>query len=294
MTIYENITLVIVCYNSDILIKKNLNEIKKFKTILVDNSNSKQTYELVKDIRNVKYIKCHKNLGYGAANNLGVSNCTTPYVLILNPDIIINSRPINILYDAYLKYDNAGILVPALYNELNIRRTNGSLSYRKKKKSNSKNIKKINNLAEGDTCYDYAIGCAFLIKTSFFYSIGGFHKDFFMYFEDNEICDRVYQNGKTVMEIPSSKMVHLQGLSSNINILLNYKLSIIHKISEYIYFKKRNNIISLILLLSKHAVDYFQRSLINFILFKFKKSFKNFLRLISIFLYITKLYFFIY
>ena len=68
----------------------------------------------------------------------------------------------------------------------------------------------------------------------------------------------------------------------------------IHKISEYIYFKKRNNIISLILLLSKHAVDYFQRSLINFILFKFKKSFKNFLRLISIFLYITKLYFFIY
>ena len=294
MTLYENITLVIVCFNSETLIKRNLNEIKKFKTILVDNSNSKQTYELVKDIINIKYIKCRKNLGYGAANNLGVSNCITPYVLILNPDIIINSSSIKTLYDAYLSYDNAGILVPSLYDELNIRRTNGSISYLKKNKTNNKSTKKINNLAEGNACYDYAIGCAFFIKTSFFHSIGGFDKDFFMYFEDNEICDRVYRSGKTVMEIPSSKMIHLQGLSSNVDILLNYKLSIIHKISEYIYFRKRNNVLSLIILLTKHSADYFQRSLFNLILFKFNKSFKNFLRLISIFLYVTKLYLFIY
>ena len=48
--IYNDVTLLIVCYNSEILIKKNLKELKKFKTILIDNSNSKQTFNLIKDL----------------------------------------------------------------------------------------------------------------------------------------------------------------------------------------------------------------------------------------------------
>ena len=37
MNIYNEVTLVIVCFNSDKLIEKNLNELKKFKIVIIDN-----------------------------------------------------------------------------------------------------------------------------------------------------------------------------------------------------------------------------------------------------------------
>jgi len=287
--IYKEITLLIVCYNSEKLIEQNLDQLKKFSTIIVDNSNSKKTFELVKNITSINYIKTDRNLGYGTANNLGAQKIKTPFMMILNPDILINSDAIEILYNKYFLYKNVGILAPALYDADNKRRTNGSSSRLKKNISKIKNLK-VMNLAEGDTSYDFVIGCSLFMSTNFFKNIGGFDENFFMYFEDNDLCDRVFNNKKTIIEIPEAKMIHMQGLSSKFDLYGNIKLSIIHKISEYIYYKKNVSFLVLYKIIAKHFFDYFQRLIMNLLLFRFQKSFKNFLRLISIILYITRIY----
>ena len=287
MSIYNDVTLIVVCFKSEELIKSNLKELKKFKTIIVDNSNSKETYNLIKDIPSIEYIKTIKNIGYGRANNLGVKNAKTPYIMIINPDVVIDSDSIGLLYEKYLSYKNVGLVAPSLYDTNNKRRTNGSISRLKKNKSKNLNVQ---NLAEGDTCYDFVVGCSLFMSRDFFNKIGGFDKDFFMYFEDNEICDKIYRNNKYILEIPDSKMVHREGLSSNFDYFTNIKLSIIHKISEYIYYRKNMSVIRLYLIILKHFFDFTQRSIVNLLLFRFKKSFQNFLRIISIILYISKLY----
>ena len=262
--------------------------LKNFKTIIVDNSNCDKTYNLVKNFDNIDFIKTANNLGYGMANNLGISNANTKFVLILNPDILVNSNAIKSLYLKFGEYDNIGILAPSLYSENNVRRTNGSRSYLKKKLL--KNKKNLNNFAVGDTCYDYVIGCAMLIKREFFNEIGGFDKDFFMYFEDNEICDRVYKFKKTVIETPVSRMIHMEGESSEKTFIINCKLSIIHKISEFVYLNKNLSKFYTYQNLIIQFIDFTQRMVFNFLIFKFKKSFKNFLRILSIALYVTSLY----
>ena len=83
------------------------------------------------------------------------------------------------------------------------------------------------------------MGCCYLMRRDFFNSLGGFEKKFFMYFEDNDLCDKTIEKNKSIIEIPESKMIHLQGLSVDSSFLQNCKLSIIHKISEYIYYKKK-------------------------------------------------------
>tara|TARA_B100000575_G_C23095286_1_gene631694 strand:- start:154 stop:1035 length:882 start_codon:yes stop_codon:yes gene_type:complete len=293
MNIYNEITLIIVCFNSYKLIQKNLSELSKFKTIIVDNSKSDEIRSLVEGVENIKYIKTKKNLGYGKANNLGVSESKTPFILILNPDILVQSDSIEILYKAYFNYENIGILAPALYDNSNNRRSNGSLSYINRQKINKKNILN-NQKAEGNTCYQFAVGCAFLIKKDFFDKIGGFDKDLFMYFEDNDLCDKTIEKDKSIIEIPESKMIHLQGLSADNTFLQKCKLSIIHKISEYIYYKKKTNFLNLYKKILVNFLDYLQRFFINIIKFKFNKSFKNLLRMLSIILYISKLYLFLY
>jgi GT2 family glycosyltransferase len=125
------------------------------------------------------------------------------------------------------------------------------------------------------------------MNKDFFLSLGGFDKDFFMYFEDNDLCDRVINKGKYIMEVPLSKFIHLENSSTKKKFFTETKLSIIHKISSYIYLKKNTNFNFLIIHICKNFFDYLQRFFVNLLFFRFKKSYKNFLRLISIVLFIS-------
>ena len=290
MNFYKDITIIIVSYKSEKMIIRNLEIIKKFPTIIINNSRSDKFNTLIDDFKNIKLITPDLNLGYGRANNLGVNQSKTPYFLIVNPDILLNEKLINTLYSTFLNYnDDIGVVGPALYDSNMKRRTNGSISHVKKIRG-SKLSSSINNIPEDNMCCDFLVGCCLFMKRDFFMQLGGFDKDFFMYFEDNDLCDRIIKNGKTVVEVPSAKVIHLENSSSKKNSFENYKLAIIHKISEYIYLKKKISLIDLIIIITKHAVDYLQRFIVNLLFFKFKKSIKNFLRLVSIFLYITMLY----
>ena len=244
MNIYDDLTLVIVSYRSEKLILKNLDILKKFKTIIIDNSNSSELELIVKYINNIAIIKSPKNLGYGKAVNLAVKNVDTTFILLINPDLILNEVSIKILFEVFLKDKNN-------------------------------------------------IGC-YLMKRDFFNFLGGFDESFFMYFEDNDLCDRSIQAGKYIMEVPSSKFIHLGDSSTEKKKFTGTKLSVIHKISSYLYLRKKTSIFFFTFQIVKNFFDYFQRLVFNFLKFKFKKSYKNFLRLVSLLLYITSLYKIIY
>ena len=290
MDIYNDLTLIMVTYRSEFLVKKNLNILKKFKTIIVDNSNSNHLNEIVKDFKNIKIIISKKNLGYGKAANLAINYAKTPLILTVNPDLILNTDGIQKLINEYRKdEDNIGILSPSLYNEEMQRRTNGTVTYLNQLKG-KKVLINSNNLPEGNMCCEFLEGCCYLINRDFFNKLGGFDERFFMYFEDTDLCDRSIKKGKYIMEVPSSKFIHIGNSSSDKKKFTNSKLSIIHKISCYIYLQKKTKNLFLILKIFKDTLDYLQRVIFNILKFRFNKSFKNLLRLISIILYVTKLY----
>ena len=294
MNIFKDITLIYAAHKSDNIIKKNIDIIKLFNVIIVDNSNSLDLKNYLSDFDNITFINS-PNLGFGHANNLAVSNAQTPYIFIVSPDIFFTISSLEILYSEFLSYKNAGVAGPSLFDVSNIRRSNSSLSFLKKKIYRNSFQRKIyknidQTLADGNISCDYIIGCSMLFKKSFFLDIGGFDEHFFIYYEDNDICDRIRSHNKMVLEIPSSKMIHLQGKSTKANFKINALLSITHKISEYKYLRKNITLIKLFFIIFINALDFTQRILINLLLFRFKMSYKNVLRLISIFLYITRTY----
>ncbi len=290
INIHKDITLILVTYRSENIILKNLEVLKKFPVVIIDNSNSDELEKIISNYRNIDLIKSSKNLGYGVANNLGVSKAATPFILIVNPDILINENAISELFNNFLNDpENIGILGPSLYDQNMNKRTNGTISYLDK--LNGVKVSNLfNNIPSYNTCCKFLMGCCYFMRKDFFNSLGGFDKNFFMYFEDNDLCDRTLKKGKYIMEVPSSKFIHLENASSKKNFLTNTKLSIVHKISSYIYIKKNYSVRFLVFHIIKNFIDYFQRFIINLIIFKPKKSYKNFLRLISIILYITMLY----
>mgnify|MGYP001581884890 CR=1 FL=1 len=171
MNIFHDITLIYVAFKSDDIIKKNINTIKLFNTVIVDNSNSKNLKNYLKDFDKINLISS-PNLGFGYSNNLGVHSAKTPYVFILSPDIFFSVESLKILYNEFLSYDNTGVAGPSLYDHNDNRRTNSSLSLLKQKiyrNTFKRNIYKTlnKNLAEGNISCDYIIGCAMLFKKSF-------------------------------------------------------------------------------------------------------------------------------
>jgi len=85
--------------------------------IVVDNSNNLEFKEKLEKIyTNVSCLLSEKNLGMGAGNNIGIKNVKTDYVLILNPDVILENSTINELILASQKIPNFAILAPISSN----------------------------------------------------------------------------------------------------------------------------------------------------------------------------------
>jgi N-acetylglucosaminyl-diphospho-decaprenol L-rhamnosyltransferase len=76
-------------------------------------------------------------------------------------------------------------------------------------------------------------GTAFMIRTSIFKQIGGFDEQFFIYFEESDLCRRVVELGYECWLLPSAKVKHIWHAATQAS---HYKQ--IYKQSRYKYFKK--------------------------------------------------------
>ena len=99
--IKDKITIIIVLYREDYkLLYKTLDKIRDFKIIIIDNSNNVELKNKVEaNFKIEKYVLNKKNVGFSSGYNQGVSLCETDYLLILNPDCIINNESIIKLYE---------------------------------------------------------------------------------------------------------------------------------------------------------------------------------------------------
>lgn len=92
------ITIIIVTWNSEKFLPELSDSIhnqsyQDFSLVVVDNGSTDGTADFVKkQFPEVTLIRNEKNTGYAKANNLGIKMSRTPFVLICNPDIILDSN----------------------------------------------------------------------------------------------------------------------------------------------------------------------------------------------------------
>ena len=225
------ISVIIVNYRVKEKILKCLNSIYLFATnislevIVVDNDEKDV---LSKDLNlkfsKVKYINSKKNVGFGAANNLGANQAKGKYLFFLNPDTLIQKDTTEQLYKFIEKNRNTGIVSPLLVDE-NQRSFDSqsrkeltpltsilSFSFLRKifpRKSiyNDDFFKNWDKRTPIEV--DAVPGAAFMISKDLFYKIGGFDEKFFLYFEENDISKRVRSLGYKIFVIPDLTITKL-------------------------------------------------------------------------------------
>ncbi|MDP3899567.1 MAG: glycosyltransferase family 2 protein [bacterium] len=225
-----DISFIILNYFTKGLVKNCIKSILKsamggltYEVIVVDNGSFDGVKEMLgKNFSNIKFIQSQKNLGMGAGNNLGIKQARGRYVAVLNPDIIINNDSIRKLAGFFDNNAKVGLLGPKLINP------DGTTQYTRchypskltpiyrrtplRKLSGIK--KKLDIYLTKDKDYDTAgptdwvYGACLFVRKDLLETIGNFDEQFFLGFEDTDLCRRVWQAGSEVWYYPQSVLVH--------------------------------------------------------------------------------------
>ena len=140
-------------------------------------------------------ILSKENLGYGAGNNLGLSKVETSYALIVNPDVTLNNDAINKFFLSINNLEDFGIIAPISQNE----------KYNNFNINDDKEIKEVDNVK----------GFAMFLNMKNLKQINFFDENFFLYFEEIDLCRRLKKNNSKIFIDPTIKVSHLGGTSHN-------------------------------------------------------------------------------
>ena len=146
----------------------------------------------------------------GSGNNLGIKLSSTDYVLILNPDVILETNTIDEIILAFKTIQDFAILAPILadknYPNYQLDQNN-EFSIQTEKAFKVKNVdgfamllnkKKLENILFKETANDEQ---------------NYFDENFFMYLENDDLCKRVINNGGNIYVVPKAKINHLAAKS---------------------------------------------------------------------------------
>ena len=239
----KNITVLILTFNTpENIILDCLSSIDEdVKILIVENSNSfAHKDKVLSKFDNVNILCTGKNLGYGGGNNFGIEKAKTDYILILNPDVICGNDFFNHLNGVIEKNKNFSIIgCQYLYDRVFM--PAGFFN----KKSNEKFIEnfkddKIEELAE----VDWVTGCSMLLNITKFSNKKIFDENFFLYFEEFDLCKSLKDRGEKVYSSRKLKIHHL-GFKSSFEDNSSFKKNI-NRMREWhwmwssFYFYKKN------------------------------------------------------
>lgn len=118
----NELTVIIITYNSEEYINRCLNSINGFPVIIIDN-NSKDNTIKIAEKHKVKIIINKKNYGYAKGANIGIANANTDYILLVNPDVYFREDTIEKMLQFMRQHKECDIQGPKLIDD------NGGLIY---------------------------------------------------------------------------------------------------------------------------------------------------------------------
>ena len=223
--------------------------------LVIDNNPAAGIADMLKtEFPEARYF-AKSNEGFGSAMNVGIKHARGKYVLIFNPDIIISAGALEKLFQYMEANPQVGTVGPKLLN------ADGSLQYscyryheplvpilrRTPLGRLPWATKIIDRFLMKDASHDqimevdWIMGSAMFTRADALAKVGSFDERFFMYFEDTDLCWRMWEAGYKVIYYPEAVMVHYHRRASadgSIFKQLRSPLTWRHIESAYKFFRK--------------------------------------------------------
>jgi len=200
----------------------------EYEVVVIDNASTDGTARMVgSDFPRVTLVANEENRGFAAANNAGIARAEGRYVLFLNPDTIVHPGSLDTLIKFMDDNEDAGVCGPKLLYadgtlQPSVRRfptLRGVLhcytilrvvpifhgQYKKWRMMDFRHDRRMD--------VDQVMGAALMARRSVVEDIGGMDEDFFMYYEEVDLCYRLKKAGWRIVFIPDAVITHRGGRS---------------------------------------------------------------------------------
>jgi GT2 family glycosyltransferase/lipopolysaccharide/colanic/teichoic acid biosynthesis glycosyltransferase len=231
-----DISVIIVNYNVRDFLKNALVSVFKAladlegEVFVVDNASDDGSCDMVRQsFPQVHLISNSLNVGFAKANNQALVRAGGKYLMLLNPDTIVQEDTFQTLIKFFKENSDVGmagckILNPDGSFQLACRRSFPTpwVAFTKVSGLSSvfgstKLFGKYNlTYLNPDESYevDAVSGSCMMMRREVYQSIGGLDEDFFMYGEDLDWCYRVQKSGWKVFYVADTKIIHYKGEST--------------------------------------------------------------------------------
>ena len=248
-----DVSIIYVNYKTAQLIIDSIRTVKthtidlNYEIIVVDNNSEDNSEALIcSAFPEVRFISSPQNIGFGRANNLAQKIAQGAYLFFLNPDTLLLSNAVLTLAN-YLKVNETvgacgvnlvdeeqapansfGRFYPSLLEEVL------DIFYLKRFTWHASTSQSYNHTA-APLKVASIVGADLMIPRSVLDCVGWFDPDFFMNFEETELCFRIHKAGYAIVSVPSAQIIHLEGKSSYVSASRLERF--FH--GQYIFFHKR-------------------------------------------------------
>lgn len=244
--------IIIVTYNSqkdikrlfDSIIMQRYNELVIY---IVDNNSTDDTLSFIQKYQSelrICIISCKTNNGFAKGNNIGIQKAMDEgcdFVFILNPDMQLQEKCLNILIERIVSDEKIGVIGPIVLlgdNPDNIIQVYGvQANFRTQKKVDRFSTKKLTDKIPAENFVDFVLGGAMLIRCSILKIIGLFEEDYFMYNDEIDIAYRIKQAGFRTLCMRDAVVRHFHDFSKHNKTGYNLMYYYIMR-NRYLYFKK--------------------------------------------------------
>lgn len=252
------LSIIILCWNDRKVITDCLRSIfanthsTEFEVIVSDNGSTDGSIEFIRSTYpTVHVIENGRNLRFAKANNVGIRASRGEYVLILNPDTIIHEGTLDRTVSLADRHPEAGAFGCRVLN------LDGSFQVSARPFASFRGewiaalyLRALGRLHKWFTSdgyvgwkgteqrqVDWVSGCFILVRGGLLKSLGGFDEQFFYYYEDMDLCRRIWQAGYPILYTPHATITHLGGQSTKTRFpALAFVLD--GQVTRYLYYYK--------------------------------------------------------
>lgn len=216
-TVRRSVSVVIVAFNSSGPLNELLRRLKRSlaegdveDVIVVNNSQDDEAQiAAVATESHAEFVQNKRNLGYGAACNVGAKLARGDYILFLNPDVYLSPGSISALVNTASRLPQGVAFGPELFDD-------GRL--RKRKRVSNADPARVPRQSfpksSGIKSTGFLSGCALLVRREAFEKVAGFDENIFLYHEDDDLCIRLRGLG-FLYKVETAAALHSHGYSSS-------------------------------------------------------------------------------
>lgn len=246
-------TALIVNYNGERWIDRCLNSVPvspELEVIVVDNDSTDGSLELVRERHpEVRILPLGENLGFGAANNRGEELARGERLLLLNPDAWLDPGALGALQEALDRSGRLGAVAPRLRDESDRPEFSwypecGVLGEAIQIWRNGRSAPWVHGALESVlrllTGPGWLTAACLLVRREAFRQVGGFDEDYFLYFEDVDLCRRMTRAGWSLAKEDRAGAVHVGsvGLREERRRGAPGRAALEYRISQLRYYRK--------------------------------------------------------